>query len=307
MSKIIWELPPSLQQQKRREVLLKALNEQTDEQRVDVALKPAKVTTADLEEMKRTGGKITMLTSYQTEDARLVDKAGVDVILVGDSGGMVLLGYPDTTFVTMDDMLWMTKSVVKASPRALVVGDMPIHSYDTPDSGVKNAKKFIEAGADVVKLEGGVEMKGIVRAIVTAGIPVMGHIAHTPQTDKVHKIEGRTPAEEGKLLADAKALADAGVFAMVIELADKTVSQKITKSIKVPTIGIGAGPHTDGQVLVLDDLIGLTDPSKFPSKKLPKFVGEWPEDPLQAVNQFIEKVRKGTFPGAGESYNVMQR
>jgi 3-methyl-2-oxobutanoate hydroxymethyltransferase len=257
--------------------------------------------------MKRSGRKITMLTSYQTQDARLVDKAGVDVILVGDSGGMVLLEYPDTTHVTMDDMLWMTSSVAKANTRALVVGDMPIHSYDTPEDALANAKRFKEAGADVVKLEGGVEMKEIVKAIVAAGIPVMGHIAHTPQTEVKHRIEGKTAEEEVRLLADAKALEEAGAFAIVIELADSAVSKNITKSVKVPTIGIGAGPHTDGQVLVLDDLIGLTDPSKFPSGRMPKFVGQWPKEPAVAVLQFIEKVRNGTFPGPNESYSVIQR
>lgn len=276
-----------------------------DERPAGKAHKPASISVSDLAEMKRAGRKITVLTAYQTEDALLVDRAGVDVILVGDSGGMALLGYADTTHVTLDDMLWMTRSVANANTRALVVGDMPIHSYDTPDTAVENARKFIKAGADVVKLEGGVEKKDIVKAIVSAGIPVMGHIAHTPQTDRRHVIEGKTLAEEGKLLADAKALEEAGVFAIVIELADAAVSKKITESVRIPTIGIGAGPHTDGQVLVLDDLLGLTDPAKFPSGRLPKFVGEWPKDPASAVKQYIEKVRSGAFPGPSESYSVL--
>jgi len=304
MVQITWQPHSSPQRDLRQTFISKALA-QMGAQPADTAQKPAKIVISDLAGMKRAGMKIAVLTSYQEADARLVDRAGVDVILVGDSGGTVLLGYPDTTHVKMDDMLWMTSSVAKAKTRAMVVGDMPLHSYDTPEYAIKNAKKFKEAGADVVKLEGGVEKKEIVKAIVAAGIPVMGHIAHTPQTDIKHLIEGKTAAEEEMLLADAKALEEAGVFAIVIELADTTVAQNITKAVKVPTIGIGAGPYTDGQVLVLDDLIGLTDPSKFPSGRLPKFVGEWPKDPALAVRQFIEKVRKGRFPGPNESYSVM--
>jgi len=266
-----------------------------------------RVTFDGLRAMKRRGERIAVLTGYDTEDATLLDAAGIDIILIGDSVGNVRLGYPDTTHVTMDDMAAATSSVASAEPSAMVVVDMPIHSYETPETALANANQLISLGADAVKLEGGTEVAGIVRKLTQAGLEVMGHIAHTPQTDRRHVIEGRTKSEAEGLLCDAKSLEETGVFSVVIELADSQVAGRITDAVSVPTIGIGAGPHTDGQVLVLDDLVGWTDFSKFRNGKAPTFLGSgWDRrSPEATVKQFIRKVKDGTYPSEKESYNVL--
>jgi 3-methyl-2-oxobutanoate hydroxymethyltransferase len=238
-----------------------------------------------------------------------LDEACVDVILVGDSVGNVRLGYPDTTYVTMEDMEKTVSSVAKANPKALVVGDMPIHSFDTACDAVKNARRLITAGAEAVKIEGGKEVKGVVGEIRAAEIEVMGHIAHTPQTDRKHLIEGKTEEQAEELICDASSLEEAGVFSMVLELVDREVAKRITDLVSIPTIGIGAGPDTDGQVLVLDDLVGWTDFSKFPKGKSPKFVGEgWDRrTPKAAVKQYIHRVKNRMFPTEKESYRVYRQ
>lgn len=215
---------------------------------------------AQLREMKQRGEKIAVLTAYDYPTARLLDEAGIEVLLVGDSVGMVVLGYPDTTSVTMDEMLHHTRAVARAAKRAPVVSDLPIGAYDTPALAVENARRLVSAGAHGVKLEGGVSHVTQVEAIVGAGIPLMGHIGMLPQSVRIeggYKIKGKTPAEADALIADAVALEKAGAFAIVLELVRAEVAEEISRRIAIPTIGIGSGLHCDGQVLVTHDLIGL--------------------------------------------------
>ena len=247
-----------------------------------------RLSAADIRRMKPKSAKIAVLTGYNERDAMLLDSNGVGIILVGDSIGNVRLGYPDTTYVTMKDMLKAVGEVASAKPNALIVADMPIRSFDEPQSAIANARLFILAGADAVKLEGGLEKAAVVESLVKSGIQVMGHIGHTPQTDRRHTVEGKDERECQGLLEDAKALEAAGAFSIVVELADLNAAKRITASVSVPTIGIGAGPHTDGQVLVLDDLLGWTDFSKFPNSRPPKFLGSfWDRSsPENAVRQY---------------------
>jgi 3-methyl-2-oxobutanoate hydroxymethyltransferase len=270
---------------------------------------PTRKKPEDLVRMKARGERIAVLTGYDANDATLLDNSRIDVILVGDSIGNVRLGYPDTTYVTMDDMIKAVTSVAEARQSALVIADMPIHSYGTAKQGIGNAKRLIACKADAVKIEGGVEVKEIVKAIVTSKIPVMGHIAHTPQTDKKHVVEGRNEDEAKNLLEDAIALEMAGAFSIVIELADSSVAKRITEALSIPTIGIGAGPHTDGQVLVLDDLLGWTDFSKFPQGRPPKFLGVgWDRrNPESTVKEYIQKVKAKAYPTELESYQVYNK
>jgi 3-methyl-2-oxobutanoate hydroxymethyltransferase len=268
-----------------------------------------RLTFADFAAMKRRGEKITVLTGYDGKDAALLDSAGIDAILVGDSIGNVRLGYQDTTWVTMDDMVRATTSVSCSEPSAMVVVDMPIHSYETPESALINADRLLSAGADAVKLEGGTQSAKVVEELTRSGTQVMGHIAYTPQTDLKPRVEGRNEDEARRLLDDAIALQKSGVFAIVIELADSEVAKRITEAIAAPTIGIGAGPYTDGQVLVLDDLLGWTDFSRFPHGLPPHFLGtDWDRsNPESTVRQYIKKVRDGTYPSEKESYRVFGR
>jgi 3-methyl-2-oxobutanoate hydroxymethyltransferase len=215
---------------------------------------------ASLREMKQRGEKIAVLTAYDYPTARLLDEAGIEVLLVGDSVGMVVLGYPDTTSVTMEEMLHHTRAVARGAKRAPIVSDLPIGASETPALALENARRLVAAGAHAVKLEGGVSHVAQVEAIVTAGIPVMGHIGMLPQSVRIeggYKIKGKTPAEAGALVADAVALEKAGAFAIVLELVRAEVAEEISRRIAIPTIGIGSGLHCDGQVLVTHDLIGL--------------------------------------------------
>jgi 3-methyl-2-oxobutanoate hydroxymethyltransferase len=199
------------------------------------------------------------LTVYDYPMTRLLDEAGVPLLLVGDSLGMVVLGYPDTTHVTMADMLHHVRACARAKPGALLAADMPIHSYDTPEDAVTNARLLTEAGAEAVKAEGGRAILQQVKAILNANIPFIGHIGMLPQhvlEEGGYKIKGRIPEQAAALLADARALADAGAFAIVLELVTPPVAREITASIPIPTIGIGSGPDCDGQILVTHDLIG---------------------------------------------------
>jgi 3-methyl-2-oxobutanoate hydroxymethyltransferase len=212
-----------------------------------------------LRAMKMRGEKIAMLTAYDYPNARLLDECGVDVLLVGDSVGMVVLGYPDTTLVTMDEMVHHTRAVARGASRALILADLPYRSCDTPELALANARRLIEAGAQAVKLEGGRTRVPQIRALVNAGIPAMAHIGMMPQNVRIeggYRIKGRTPEQAEALVADALAVEEAGAFGILLELVVPEVAQRITERVKIPTIGIGAGAGCDGQVLVLHDLIG---------------------------------------------------
>jgi 3-methyl-2-oxobutanoate hydroxymethyltransferase len=213
-----------------------------------------------LQQMKERGEKIALLTAYDYPTARLLDESGVDMLLVGDSLGMVMLGYPDTTLVTMEEMIHHTRAVARAATRAPVLADLPIASYITGAEAVVNGARLTEAGAHAVKLEGGASHTAQIEALVSAHIPVMAHIGMMPQRVRVeggYRIKGRTPEEAARLVEDAMAVEASGAFALVLELVVGDVARRITETIRIPTIGIGSGPHCDGQVLVTHDLIGL--------------------------------------------------
>jgi 3-methyl-2-oxobutanoate hydroxymethyltransferase len=216
--------------------------------------------TPALRAMKERGEKIAVLTAYDYPMARLLDESGVDVLLVGDSVGMVVLGYPDTTHVTMDEMLHHTRAVARATSRAMIWSDLPIASYDTPAQAVENARRLIAAGAHAVKLEGGRSRVEQIEALTAAGIPAMAHIGMMPQSVKLeggYRIKGKTAEQAEALLADALAVEAAGSFALLLELVVPAVAETISQHVKIPTIGIGSGQACDGQVLVTHDLIGL--------------------------------------------------
>jgi len=260
-----------------------------------------KITPQILREMKQRGEKIAVLTAYDFCTAKLLDEAGLSMILVGDSLGMVVLGYENTLPVTMEEMLHHVRAVVRAKPRALVVGDMPYRSYESAGLAVGNARRFVEAGADGVKLEGGEEVLPQVRAVIAAGIPVLGHIGLLPQSlEKLggYKVQGKTPESAERLLRDAKLLEQAGVFAMVVECVVASVAKKVTEAISVPTIGIGAGPHCDGQVLVVHDMLGL-----YP--RVPKHTRTYADlggQMRKAFAAYKRDVEDGKFPGTAESF-----
>ena len=219
----------------------------------------AKVTPADLRAMKSHGERIPSLTAYEYPLAKLLDEAGIPLILVGDSLGMVVLGYPDTTHVTMAEMEHHVRAVARARPRALVAADLPYHSYENPRSALENSQRLVAAGAEAVKAEGGRSILEQVRAIVGAGIPFLGHLGMLPQSvleEGGYHIKGRQDAERAALLADARALEEAGAFGIVLELVTSPVAREISQSISIPTIGIGSGPDCDGQILVTPDLVG---------------------------------------------------
>ncbi|MGE5423511.1 MAG: 3-methyl-2-oxobutanoate hydroxymethyltransferase [Ignavibacteriales bacterium] len=266
----------------------------------------AGITTTILKDKKAKGEKITMLTAYDYSTAMMQDQAGIDVILVGDSLGMVVLGYENTLAVTMDDMIHHTKAVVRGTKNAMVVGDMPFLSYHVsiPES-VRNAGRFIqEAGAQAVKLEGGVERVEVVKAIIDAAIPVMGHIGLTPQS--VHqmggfRVQGKDLESAKKLIEDAKALEKAGVFSIVLEGVPAALAQKVTQELSVPTIGIGAGPGCDGQVLVINDVLGMYQ------GHIPKFAKKFKDlHPVivKAIEEYRDEVKAGTFPAQEHCYSI---
>ncbi len=257
-----------------------------------------RVTTAFFRGARSAGRLITMLTAYDYPMAKLVDAAGIDAILVGDSLGNVVLGYTSTIPVTMDDMVHHIKAVTRGVTRAMVVGDMPFLSYHLSlEESLKNAGRIIqEGGAQAVKLEGGQEVAPVIRAMVTAGIPVMGHLGLTPQA--VHqmggyKVQGKDEAAARKLLDDARALEEAGVFSIVLECVPAALAELITRALEVPTIGIGAGPNCSGQILVTHDLLGLYDGAG------PKFVKRYAnlhQDITKALQAYREEVQTGSFP-----------
>jgi 3-methyl-2-oxobutanoate hydroxymethyltransferase len=211
-------------------------------------------------EKKQRGERITALTAYDYPTARLLDESGIDIILVGDSVGMVVLGYEDTTEVTLDAIIHHTAAVARGVKRALLVADLPIHTYDTPDQALQNSRALIAAGAQAVKLEGGKSHVPQIQAIVAAGIPFMAHIGMLPQSVREeggYKVKGKTAAEADALMEDAKAVEHAGAFSVVLEIVKSDVAREITETLRIPTIGIGSGQHCDGQILVTHDLIGL--------------------------------------------------
>jgi 3-methyl-2-oxobutanoate hydroxymethyltransferase len=219
-----------------------------------------KLTAEIIRTMKGRGEKIAALTAYDFPMTRLLDEVGVPLILVGDSLGMVVLGYPDTTHVTMSEMEHHVRAAARAKPRALLVADLPYHSYDTVESAVANAQRLVAAGAEAVKAEGGGEILEQVRGIVASGIPFLGHLGMLPQhviEEGGYHVKGKKEPEHQTLLADADALATAGAFAIVLELVTPRVAKELTQRIPIPTIGIGAGPDCDGQILVTPDLLGM--------------------------------------------------
>ena len=271
------------------------------------------ITTTHLAKMKARGEKLVMVTAYDYPTARLVDEAGVDVVLVGDSLGMVVLGYETTLPVTIEEMLHHTKAVVRGVKRALVVTDLPFLTYQTgPEDATRNAGRLIkEGGAAAVKLEGGIEVCPQVRTLVSAGIPVVGHVGLTPQSIHVfggYKLQGRGQQAAQKLLADARALEEAGIFCLVLECIPEDVAARISDALTIPTVGIGAGARCDGQVLVLHDLLGITSQLKSPSGEPihpPWFVKEYSqvgETIREAVTQYSNEVRTGAFPAAEHSF-----
>ncbi|WP_045219857.1 3-methyl-2-oxobutanoate hydroxymethyltransferase [Desulfonatronum thioautotrophicum] len=256
-------------------------------------------TTATLLEMKRRGEKITVLTAYDWATAKLLDDAGVEMLLVGDSLGMVMLGLENTLAVTMDDMLHHCKAVARGAKQALLVGDMPFMSYQvSPEQALANAGRFLqEGGMHAVKVEGGRDILPAVRKMTRAGIPVLGHVGLTPQ--HVHqlggfKVQGRTDAAAQRIREDAVALEEAGAFSLVLECVPAPLAQVISEQLTIPTIGIGAGPGCDGQVLVFHDVVGLYD------RFTPKFVKQYAQIGAamrEAVRQYVQEVKDGTFPG----------
>ena len=249
--------------------------------------------------------KIAVLTAYDYSTALICDRAGVDILLVGDSAGMVVLGYTSTVPVGMLEMLMLCRAVAKGAKRAMIVGDMPFGSYQpSPSVAVENAVQLIKAGCDAVKLEGGLEIIGTIKAIVDAGIPVMGHIGLKPQTSSLwegYRLQGRTKESAMKLIVDAKALEKAGVCSIVLEMVASEVASEITQSLSVPTIGIGSGAGCDGQVLVLHDMLGIYEDIK------PKFVKRYAElskSILDAISHYTNDVKAGKFPEEPNTFHM---
>lgn len=272
----------------------------------DSALKEArqKTTTAVFRQKKWKGGPITMLTAYDYPTALIMDRVGVDAILVGDSLGMVVLGYDNTLPVTMDEMLHHCRAVSRGARYALLIGDMPFMSYQVSlHEAVRNAGRFLqEAGMDAVKLEGGRERAEVIQSIVSAGIPVMGHLGLTPQS--IHqlggfKVQGKTASAAGRLFEDAQILEEAGCFSLVLESVPAQLAEHITRNLDIPTIGIGAGPGCDGQVLVTHDLLGLFD--RFTPKFVRKYANIYSEME-RAFRAYIEEVETKAFPAPEHTY-----
>jgi 3-methyl-2-oxobutanoate hydroxymethyltransferase len=268
--------------------------------------RPEKVSAPSLKASKQRGERLVCLTAYDYPTARIVDEAGVDVILVGDSLGNVVLGYGNTVPVTLDEIALHTRAVRRAVQRALLVADMPYGSFHTgEDDAVRNALRLVkEAGAEAVKLEGGRKRIQVVKRLVDEEIAVMGHIGLTPQSINklgAYRVQGKTAAAAQELIDDARALEDAGVFAIVLEVVPREIARIITETVSIPTIGIGAGVHCDIQVLVLHDMLGLS------FGKLARFVRPYAnlrETITNAVSSYAEDVRNGTYPSDAESYSL---
>jgi 3-methyl-2-oxobutanoate hydroxymethyltransferase len=261
-------------------------------------------TIHDFLKKKKEGRKITMLTAYDYPFAQIVDEAGIDAILVGDSLGMVVQGLENTLPVTMDEMIYHTKMVTRAVKNAMVIGDMPFMSYQASiQEAVKNAGRFLkEAGASAIKMEGGAEVAEHIRAMTKSDIPVMAHIGLTPQS--IHrmggyKVQGKTEESAKRLIEESHIVEDAGAFSLLLEAIPMELAKKITEELSIPTIGIGAGPYCDGQVLVLHDVIGLFE------RFVPKFVKKYAnlkEEALKAIRTYKEEIEKGMFPSEEQSF-----
>lgn len=264
-----------------------------------------RLTTSDVARMYADGMRIPMLTAYDYPTARLLDEAGIPLLLVGDSLGTVLLGYDSEIRVTMADMLHHTAAVVRGTSRALVVGDMPFLSYSTPEEAVENAGRFMrEAGAQAVKIEGGQRSERIIAALTRAGIPVMGHIGWTPQArhalgGKV-RVQGKTAERARHMLGDALAVQEAGAFAIVLELVPEQLAGAITERLRIPTIGIGAGPGCNGQVQVITDLLGMAAWQPKHAKTFADLRGTI----LDAARAYAEQVSEGSFPGPEQAVRM---
>ena len=267
----------------------------------------ARVTVQTLRAMTSKSERIVMVTAYDATFARMLDEGGADILLVGDSLGMVIQGQETTLPVTMDEMLYHCRAVARGSKRAHLVGDMPFMSYQVgPEDALRNAGRFLaEGGMHAVKLEGGNEVAASIRRIVAAGIPVMGHVGLTPQS--VHamggfRVQGKREEEAQRVLSDARAVADAGAYALVLEGIPSELASRITAELAIPTIGIGAGPHCDGQVLVSYDMLGLT------SERVPRFVKKYEtfyERGVLAMAQYKQEVTAGAFPAAEHSFGTI--
>lgn len=262
------------------------------------------MTVPEFQQQKRTGKKLVVVTAYDALFTRIVEQAGIEAILVGDSLGVVVQGKKNTLSVTMDDMLYHTRLVASAAQQALVIADMPFMSYQVSvEEAVRNAGQFLQVGAAAVKLEGGTSVIDRVQAMTQVGIPVMGHVGMTPQSVNRYggyKVQGKEHEQAKVLLADATSLEAAGAFAIVLEAVPAELAKSITQAVSIPTIGIGAGPHCDGQVLVLYDLLGLFDDFA------PKFVKPYAHlkaDALQALRRYKEEVECAKFPTDSESYH----
>lgn len=242
--------------------------------------------------------RITMLTAYDAQTAALLQQAGVDLLLVGDTLGMVFQGRDTTRVVTLDQIVYHVSVVVHGAPETFVVGDLPYGTYSEPETAVRSARRIIEAGADAVKLEG--DPPGVVRALVGDGIPVMGHLGLLPQTAEAFKVQGKKEEDAARIEGSAKSVETAGAFSLVLESVPETLARRISGNLRIPTIGIGAGKYCDGQVLVINDMLGLT------TTRVPKFVKRYADLGnlvRQAAQRYISEVRSGTFPDREHTYH----
>lgn len=267
----------------------------------------SRISIHKLKEWKAQGRRFAMITAYDYPSARLVEQAGIPVILVGDSLGSVVLGYESTVPVTIDDVVYHTRAVVRGTSRSIVVADMPFMSYQaSPDDAMRNAGRLLqEGGATAVKLEGGTHVVPLVRRMVECGIPVMGHLGLTPQSVNQfggHRVQGRTPAAAARLINDARALEEAGAFAVVLETIPAPLSKMVTERVSIPTIGIGAGAECDGQVQVFHDLLGIYDDCR-PLKHAKRYA-VLGETIREAVRAYATEVETGAFPTAEHSFDM---
>ncbi|MCW3985879.1 MAG: 3-methyl-2-oxobutanoate hydroxymethyltransferase [Candidatus Bathyarchaeota archaeon] len=247
---------------------------------------------------KKGKDKIVMLTAYDYQMAKILDEALLDLILVGDSLGMVFQGCKDTKSITMEDMVYHTRAVARGAQNTPIIGDMPIHSYDTVEMALENARRFLEAGANGVKIEG--NKPEIIKALLDAGIPVMGHAGLLPQTAEAYRMRGKTPEKAERIFQDTFEIDKYGVFSIVLECIPESLAKKITENVKAPTIGIGAGKFCDGQVLVINDMLGLDE--SFAPKYLKKYTN-LNKIIKDAVERFTEEVRSGAYPDEEHTYH----
>lgn len=254
----------------------------------------------EIDEVRRLKGvrKVTVLTAYDYQTAKIMDVAGIDIILVGDSLGMVVLGYEDTKQVTMEDMIRHTQAVARGVESAIIIGDLPIHSYETVEDALTNAGKLMEAGAHAVKLEG--YKPDAVKALIEEGIPVQGHLGLLPQTADVMKVRGKKRSEAERILAEARELDALGVFSLVLECIPLKLAKQVTEAVGTLTIGIGAGVHCDGQVLVVNDMLGMDEGY---SPKHSKIFANLNDIIRDAVERYIEEVKEGKFPTDRHSFH----